>query len=142
MRFVYRGRLAGRNKEINANRSHWAAGAKVKADAQASIMWAIKAARLERVTEPVEVYIEWHEAPRRRDVDNIQSSTKYILDALVTAGVLPNDNLTWVRQVYQKVVKDDEDYVVVELDRDGYEITRRHHGNIDKQGRTDNGDNR
>ena len=130
MRFVYRGRLAGRNKEINANRSHWAAGTKVKADAQASVAWAIKAAGLKPVTAPVDVYIEWHEAPRRRDVDNIQSSAKYILDALVTAGVLPNDNQTWVRQVYQKVVKDDEDYVVVELDRNGYEI-RRKNGDVD-----------
>ena len=130
MRFVYRGRLAGRNKEINANRSHWAAGAKVKADAQASIAWAIKVAGLQPVTAPVEVFIEWHEAPRRRDVDNIQSSAKYILDALVTAGVLPNDNQTWVRQVYQTVVKDDEDFVVVELDGNGYEI-RRKHGDID-----------
>lgn len=136
MKFTYVGRLAGRNKEISANRSHWAAGAKVKADNEEVLRWAIRVAQMqgdiEPIKKPVEVYIEWHDAPRHRDVDNIQSSTKYILDALKETGILPDDNQKWVKQVWQKVIPDADDYVIVELSYEGYSIERKHNGNTNK----------
>lgn len=129
MRFVHVGRLAGRNKEISANRAHWAAGAKVKADAEEVLRWSIRVAQMKGEIEPikkaVEIYIEWHDAPRHRDVDNIQSSTKYILDALKEMGIIPDDNQKWVKQVWQKVVPDADDYVIVELNETGYTLERR-----------------
>lgn len=132
MRFVHEGRLAGRNEEIAANRSHWAAGAKVKKDTEDalrySILVAVRDGSLLPTRKPVEVYIEWHEAPRRRDVDNIQSSTKYVLDALVRSGIIQNDNQTWVKQVWQKVVQDVKDFVVVELSEVGYTIKENNNG--------------
>ena len=62
-----------------------------------------------------EIYIEWHEATKRRDADNIQSSTKFVLDAMVENGILQNDNRRHVRQVYHKIVDDERDFVVVEI---------------------------
>ena len=40
-----------------------------------------------------EAYIEfqWHERNRKRDPDNIAAGKKFILDALVKAGILKND---------------------------------------------------
>ena len=123
------GRLAGRNVEINANRYHWAAGAKVKANAEQALGWSIQIATLKReirpIEKPVQIYIEWHEAPRRRDVDNIQSSAKYVLDALKAAGIIKDDNQTWVKQVWQKVVPDTTDFVCVELSEAGWELRRK-----------------
>lgn len=59
------------------------------------------------------VFIEWHEANRKRDVDNVQSSVKFILDALVVHKILPNDTRRWVDQVYHRVVDSDESGAVV-----------------------------
>ena len=44
-----------------------------------------------RFEGPVVVSIEWYEPNRRRDLDNVASAKKFILDGLVRAGVLAND---------------------------------------------------
>lgn len=128
MKFVVKGKLPSRNEEIQANRTHWSAGAKIKTYAQSVVCWSIKSAissgDLKTVTEPIEVFIEWH-GSKRKDVDNIQSSTKYILDALQETGILPSDSQKWVKQVWQKVVPDREDYVVVEMSERGWSLTKR-----------------
>lgn len=59
------------------------------------------------------VYIEWHEENRKRDVDNIQSGQKYIFDALQEYGVLENDNQKHIRQIYHQIVIDVRSYVIV-----------------------------
>jgi crossover junction endodeoxyribonuclease RusA len=57
----------------------------------------ICAARLPRMTEPVVVKLELTPPnARRRDCDNFG---KGILDALVAARVLPDDNMQWVKAV-------------------------------------------
>ena len=40
---------------------------------------------------PVAVCFEWHEKTRRRDLDNIASAKKFILDALQECGILEGD---------------------------------------------------
>lgn len=129
MYFTHYGRLTGRNAEINANRTHWAVGAKVKEKAQEDVCWSIRLAQskgtIQPIEEPVEILIDWFDAPNRgktRDVDNIQSSTKYILDALKQMGIIPDDSQKWVKQVYQRVIPSKTDYVVVELSCDGYSV--------------------
>jgi len=47
--------------------------------------------------EPVKVLFHWHENTMRRDLDNIAFAKKFILDALVKAEVLKNDNWEYVR---------------------------------------------
>ena len=41
---------------------------------------------------PVTVSFTWVEPDMRRDKDNISSAKKYVLDALVECGVVPDDN--------------------------------------------------
>ena len=101
---------------MNNNRYN---GNNFKQDIEESIGWAIKQAKtkgdLTQWEEPCEIYIEWHEKTKRRDVDNIQSSQKFILDALVKNGILKNDGQRWVKQIYHNVIPSDSDYVVVSL---------------------------
>lgn len=116
--------LPSLNEVIGANRSHIMAGAKLKRDVQDGIDTVIMASRLIPVDYPVIVEIAWQEPNEKRDVDNIQSSKKFILDSLVEMGILPNDNRKWVKQIH--------DYVVTNKKSPGVWVNMR---------RTDDGEN-
>ena len=62
--------------------------------------------RLPKITHLVEIYITYYEKDKRRDVDNVYSSSKYILDGMVNAGVLPRDSQKWVRDVKSSIEYD------------------------------------
>lgn len=50
-----------------------------------------------RFEKPVVVIFDWYEPNLRRDLDNVSGSArKWILDGLVAAGVLPDDNMAHV----------------------------------------------
>ena len=119
MEFTIKEKLFSLNEVINANRANRYAGAKLKKEIETSISWAIKEAvltkNLKPITNPCVINIEWHEATKRRDVDNIQSSQKFILDAMVKNGILQNDSRRYVKQIYHEIVDDNENYVVVKI---------------------------
>lgn len=117
--FVIWQKLCSQNDVVAANRTNKYVGAKLKTDIEKAIGWDIKKAVLAKFLKPVVnpciIEIDWHEAIKRRDVDNIQSSQKFILDAMVKNKILPNDNSRYVRQIYHNIVDDDTDYVVVRI---------------------------
>ena len=117
MYFKIETRLPSLNEYIDANRRNRQIGARMKREVEDVIGYYIMAARrrgtIRPVDEPVEIHIEWHEKTKRRDVDNIQSSQKFILDALQKAGVIVNDNRKHVKQIFHKIIDDTEDYVMV-----------------------------
>lgn len=83
------------NEYTSACRTNAYAGAKMKKDVQTTV--ALFAKRLKPVTKPVTVAFEWTEKNKRRDLDNVSYGKKFILDALVEAGILPDDSPRWVR---------------------------------------------
>ena len=90
--FAIKQRLPGLNEYIHAVNINRYKGNALKREAQDAIGWAIRAARLEPITEyPVAVCFEWHEKSKRRDLDNIASAKKFILDALQECGILEGD---------------------------------------------------
>lgn len=91
-RFEVEGKLPSLNDYVLKCRSNPYAGAKAKKGAQQAVEWAIKAARLKPMKPPVAVSFTWVEPDMRRDKDNISSAKKYILDALVSQGIIPDDN--------------------------------------------------
>ena len=117
--FVIEGRLPSLNDYTSANRSHWSKGAKFKRNVEADIIWQIRAARNKGTLRPpsrkIVLHIEWHESDQRRDVDNIVSAKKFILDAMQKAGIIPNDNRKWVAGVYDEIIDDTKDFVHVRL---------------------------
>lgn len=117
--FVFMGRLPGLNDYVNACRSHWSRGAAMKRQVEQDIIWYILAARgegmLRPATGPVRLYIEWHESDMRRDVDNIVSAKKFILDAMQRADIIPDDNRHNVKQIADIIIDDTKDYVVVQV---------------------------
>ena len=53
--------------------------------------------RLPRFEGPVVVTFDWYEPNLRRDLDNVAGTgQKWVLDGLVAAGVLPDDNMRHV----------------------------------------------
>lgn len=55
-------------------------------------VWALaKVARLRPMEVPAVLVFVWRELTRRRDKDNIAAAKKFVVDGLVTAGVLAGD---------------------------------------------------
>ena len=117
--FTIKAKLPSLNDTIAKNRANKHLGNKFKQDIEEVIGWAIKQAlvmkTLKPVKNPCEIYIEWHEATKRRDVDNVQSSQKFVLDAMVKNGILENDSRRYVKQVYHEIIDDKADFVVVRI---------------------------
>lgn len=112
-------RLPSLNDYVLACRSNPHAGAMFKRDTDASIGWAIKPAHLKPVANPCIVHMVFHEPNQRRDVDNVESAKKFILDALTGCSILQGDSPKWVVGVPSYTVYGDPakvDVVIVESD--------------------------
>lgn len=82
----------------NESRSrHWRVSYRAKAETEMLVRSALRAANVPPQTQPVEVVVTWF-APdrRRRDSDAMDFTKKAVLDAMVKAGVLVDDDLTHV----------------------------------------------
>ena len=97
--FIIEGRLDAMNEYTAANRSNPYAGAKMKRANQDHVVRAIKSADLKPMKPPINIHVTWIEGLRPgakqfrpRDKDNIRSSIKYIQDALIETGIIPDDN--------------------------------------------------
>ncbi len=114
--FVIKEKLPSLNEYVDACRAGKRKGAEFKKNIE-EIIWAyIKTSKtISPVTTPVEIHFEWHEADKKRDVDNITSAKKYILDAMQKCKIIKNDSRKYVKQCYDKVYDDDKHYVVVTL---------------------------
>lgn len=118
--FTIHAKLPSLNDVISRDRANRFAGATYKKDTEKVIsryiQLAMKTGELKPVSKPCTVRIDWYEKTRRRDVDNVQSAQKFILDALVNNGVLPDDSRKYVTQIYHTVHDSDENKVSVTLE--------------------------
>ena len=71
---------------------------------------------LPRFTEPVVIRFIWVEANSKRDLDNVAFSKKFILDAMVRVGILPNDSQKWVKGFSDEFRIEKENKVIVEVE--------------------------
>ena len=115
--FIIEEKLPSLNEVIGKNRANKMAGATMKSKVQSHILTYMQIAALKGDLKPQEkqctISITWHEKTRRRDVDNIQSAQKFILDAMVDGGILKDDSRKYVAQISHHIVDDDRDYVEV-----------------------------
>lgn len=110
------GELAKLNEHDNANRTNRFGGAALKKRNTGLVAIQCKGAK--PVGGPVIIGFHWFYSSKH-DFDNIRFAAKYVLDGLVKAGVLPNDNQTWVQgfsgDLFYKVPKGQEK-VIVEIE--------------------------
>lgn len=100
--FTIPGRLAGANEIKAANRSHWSKGAKLAKSEKEKCWIAIiseKTYGMAHLKAPVTISMRWIEPNAKRDLDNITSGQKAIIDALVTSGIIGNDTREWVQNL-------------------------------------------
>lgn len=119
--FTVHAKLPSFNDVIRKNRENMFCGNSYKKETEKIISRYIQKAlitgELKPVSEPCTIIIDWYEKTKRRDVDNIQSSQKFILDALVSNGVLPDDNRKHVVQIYHTIHDSIENKVSVTIER-------------------------
>ena len=62
---------------------------------------------------PVQMVFKWHIKSVISDLDN--KSTKNILDEMQIMGILENDNIKHINKITHYAIKDDKDFVEVEV---------------------------
>ena len=119
-KFVIDTRLPGLNEYTKLNRMNRYAANKMKANNQEYISVCIKntLGRL-KIEDPIIAHFTWIEENKRRDLDNIAFAKKFIFDALVNSGVLPNDNWRYVKGWTDKFEYSNKTRVLVEIEEIG-----------------------
>ena len=87
-------RLPSLNQYINECRKNKYAGAKMKKEVESDIGWYINL--LPQYSNPIKIHFLWIEENKRRDYDNVCFAKKFILDSMVKAGKLKDDNRNFV----------------------------------------------
>ena len=83
------------NEYIEACRRNKYAAANMKKYTEAEIITYLR--RLPTFDKPVYIHFRWIEKNKRRDCDNIAAGKKFILDAMVKAGILKDDGRKYVK---------------------------------------------
>lgn len=97
-RFTIQGRLPGLNEIIAAAKKK-PAGVhynRLKHEAELLILDGIRRSKVRPVSTLQTLNFCWYEPNKKRDKDNIAAGKKFILDALVGAGILPGDGWGYV----------------------------------------------
>lgn len=89
--FTIPGKLANLNDYQTACRSSKHVGAKMKKSQEEIVKYAILAAHLKPMIEPIDIRFHWIEPNMKRDKDNIRFAAKFILDALKEMRIIKND---------------------------------------------------
>ncbi len=117
--FKIEAKLPSMNEYVRSCRANKYSGAEFKRSIETligySITRGISRGMLKPIDKPCEIHIYWHEATRRRDVDNIQSAQKFILDALQHYGIIKNDSRKYVKQIHHTICDNTKDFVIVNL---------------------------
>ena len=106
-------RLPGFNEAHNDARTHWSKAAETKRNATESVGWLCK--RLQPIHGKVNVTILWGMKGDNRDPDNVYSGVKYILDGLVSMGILESDTKRHIGSIHADH-DDGSDITVVRLE--------------------------
>lgn len=116
---IISGDLPSLNEYTKANRSKYGEvlGARVKREAEKLIRLHIQAQGLTDIhyVHPVRIDFRWYMENARKDPDNVCFAKKFILDALVRAGVLENDNYRHVKGFTDNFFID-KDFPRIEID--------------------------
>lgn len=93
-------------------------GNNFKKGVENNIIWAIKRAKTPAIEKPVRIKYTWIEKNKKRDIDNVSSAKKYILDALQRAKILKNDSPKYViaHEDDFKYDKNNGDRVIIEIE--------------------------
>lgn len=103
------------NEYIDAERSNkYRAAAMKRAITQRIKWWTMNQTRL-KIIGLHDVVLTWTRNDRRHDADNIYAGVKFILDGIVAAGTLAEDNRKCIRNISHRIQQGKKEVVVVEF---------------------------
>lgn len=104
------------NEYIDRERTNRMIASSIKKKITNAVMEQALYANCNRPKRQVDMVFSWH-VKGKYDSDNIAFAKKFVLDGMVKAGILENDNPKWVRHlkdyIYHDVKKPNLDYVEV-----------------------------
>lgn len=107
MKLVVPFALPGLNEYIDADRKSRYKGADMKKKWQKLVTVALRRQIRGKLREPVTMHYTWYEKDKRRDMDNISSfGRKVIQDAMVHMGALKNDGWNNIKRFSDDFVVD------------------------------------
>lgn len=107
-------KLPSLNEYINLCRTNKYKAAKFKADIETEIAFYL--CKMPKYKKPIRINFNWIEGNKRRDYDNIAFAKKFILDAMVKAGRLKDDNRKCVTAFQDNFYYGKETKVVLEIE--------------------------
>lgn len=107
------GAFPGMNEIVNADRAHWAIGAKLKKQSTQRILEQLPEAQ---ISTPAR--FKFHlVTSTRKDPDNLSAGfNKAFFDAIQLKGWIPNDSIKEISSIYYDFEKSDTDYVEVDIE--------------------------
>lgn len=106
-------KLPSLNDYVRVCRSNVFQAAKFKKDIERNI--GIFISCLPVFEKPIKIKFLWVEKNKRRDLDNVAFSKKFILDAMVKFGRLHDDNRRFVTAFTDEFAYGDENKVILEI---------------------------
>lgn len=106
-------RLPSLNQYIYECRRNKYAGAKMKKQVEQDIGWYIN--KLPKYNKPIEIHFHWIEENKKRDLDNVCFAKKFILDSMVKAGKLKDDNRNFVTGFTDTFEYGEESKVILDI---------------------------
>lgn len=95
MKYIIDMKLPSLNDYIRVCRCNKYQAAKFKADVEQKI--GLFLLKMPKHTNPIKIHFHWIEGNKKRDLDNICFSKKFILDAMQKYRKLENDNRNYVK---------------------------------------------
>lgn len=108
-------KLPSLNEYINVCRTNRYKAAKYKADIEQQIAGFL--IKMPTYEHPIKIHFHWIEGNKKRDLDNVCFAKKFILDAMVKAGKLENDNRKHVVAFTDTFYYGKETKVIIEVER-------------------------
>lgn len=107
-KLIINGELPDLNKVIRLSKKHWSKYSGLKRRHTNRIAVLAKAELQPVEVYPVAISFDWHCKDKRKDCDNIAHGKKYIIDGLVTAGILKDDSFKCVAELHDRFFVDRE----------------------------------
>lgn len=106
-------KLPSLNEYTRVCRSNAVVASKFKRDIEREISYFL--INMKKYEKPIFIDFNWIEKNKKRDLDNIASAKKFILDAMVKAGKIKNDGWKYVAGFSDKFSLGEENKVVLEI---------------------------
>ena len=115
MKYIINHRFTSLNNYVNAERTNRHIAAKIKKDETYIGYLSLRGKQPIDCEFPVRLRFTWFIKNNRTDSDNIVFAKKFILDSMVNAKIIPEDNMKYINGFEDIIVIDKHERVEIEV---------------------------